>query len=235
MCGENDYIVEHKPVARDPKAKSSARRRPSQDCCLPGGAEMATLPLGKDHTILENVGQERIIWRNPKSAARSRRGAFTGKAPIMTIRLFAAAALSAWYSFVSANAFAAEFVEGTDRIKARAYSPAVITDGGRIVWLAGMGGITEADGKPINDFAGQTRRAFQNIEATLKKAGGTLADIVTMTVFIRNQADGDEFVKIRAEILKSGFPASALITAKDFAVPQLLVEIQAIAVIGERN
>jgi hypothetical protein len=68
-----------------------------------------------------------------------------------------------------------------------------------------------------------------------QKAGGTLADIVTMTVFIRNQADGDEFVKIRAEIFKSGFPASALITAKDFEVPQLLVEIQAIAVIGERN
>jgi enamine deaminase RidA (YjgF/YER057c/UK114 family) len=56
-----------------------------------------------------------------------------------------------------------------------------------------------------------------------------------MTVFIRNQADGDEFVKIRGKIFKSGFPASALITAKDFAVPELLVEIQAIAVIGERN
>jgi enamine deaminase RidA (YjgF/YER057c/UK114 family) len=137
----------------------------------------------------------------------------------MTSRLFTAAALIACYSLVSTMAGAAEFVEGTDRTKARAYSPAT----------------TDADGKPIADFSGQTRRAFQNIEATLKKAGGTLADIVTMTVFIRNQADGDEFVKIRADIFKSGFPASALITAKDFAVPQLLVEIQAIAVIGERN
>jgi enamine deaminase RidA (YjgF/YER057c/UK114 family) len=154
----------------------------------------------------------------------------------MTIRLFAAAALVTAHGLASASAGAAEFIEGTDRMKARAYSPAVITDGGRIVWLAGMGGITDADGKPITDFAGQTRRAFQNIEATLKRAaGGTLADIVTMTVFIRNQADGDEFVKIRGKIFKSGFPASALITAKDFAVPQLLVEIQAIAVIGERN
>ena len=153
----------------------------------------------------------------------------------MTIRLFAAAALIAAHGLASASAGAAEFIEGTDRMKARAYSPAVITDGGRIVWLAGMGGITDADGKPITDFAGQTRRAFQNIDATLKRAGGTLADIVTMTVFIRNQADGDEFVKIRGEIFKSGFPASALITAKDFAVPELLVEIQAIAVIGERN
>ena len=37
-------------------------------------------------------------------------------------------------------------------MKARAYSPAVITDGGRIVWLAGMGGITDADGKPDHGF-----------------------------------------------------------------------------------
>jgi enamine deaminase RidA (YjgF/YER057c/UK114 family) len=130
---------------------------------------------------------------------------------------------------------AAEFIEGNERTKARAYSPAVITDGGRIVWLAGTGGTNDADGKPITDFAGQTRQAFKNIDATLKRAGGTLADVVTMTVFIRNQADGDEFVKIRGEVFKSGFPASALITAKDFAVPQILVEIQSIAVIGERN
>ena len=76
---------------------------------------------------------------------------------------------------------AAEFLEGTERMKALAYSPAVITQGGRIVWLAGV--------------------------------GGTLSDIVTMTVFIRNQADGDAFVKIRTEVFKSGFPASALVTS----------------------
>jgi 2-iminobutanoate/2-iminopropanoate deaminase len=132
-------------------------------------------------------------------------------------------------------ATAAEYLEGNERTKVRAYSPAVITEGGRIVWLAGMGGTTDADGKPISDFAGQTRQAFRNIDATLKRTGGTLADVVTMTVFIRNQSDGDEFVRIRAEFFKSGFPASALITAKDFAVPQLLVEIQAVAVISERN
>jgi len=130
---------------------------------------------------------------------------------------------------------AAEVIGGDARTASRAYSPAVVTDGGRVVWLAGMGGTRTFDGKPIDDFAGQTRQAFKNIEATLQKAGGTLADVVTMTVFIRNQADGDEFVKIRGEVFKEKFPASALITAKDFAIPQLLVEIQAIAVVGERN
>ena len=75
---------------------------------------------------------------------------------------------------------------------------------------------------------------FRNIGATLKRAGGALSDIVTMTVFIRNHADGDAFVKNRAEVFKSGFPASALVTVKDFALPEHLIEIQAVAVIGEK-
>jgi 2-iminobutanoate/2-iminopropanoate deaminase len=131
-------------------------------------------------------------------------------------------------------ASAAEYITGDARNAQRSYSPAVITEGGRIVWLAGMGGTTGPDGKPITDFAGQARQAFKNIEATLQKAGGKLSDVVTMTVFIRNQSDGNEFVKIRGEVFKKDFPASALITAKDFAVPQLLVEIQAVAVVGAK-
>ena len=130
---------------------------------------------------------------------------------------------------------AAEFLEGTARMKERAYSPAVITEGGRIVWLAGMGGSTAADGSTIKDFGDQARQALRNIDSTLKRTGGTLADVVTMTVFIRHESDGDTFVKVRAETFKSGFPASALITVKDFARPEILVEIQAIAVLGERN
>jgi len=86
-----------------------------------------------------------------------------------------------------------------------------------------------------DDVVGQTRQTFKNIEAALKEAGATLNDIVTMTVMIRNQADGDEFVRIRGEIFKERFPASMLITAKDFANASLLVDVQSVAVVGERN
>jgi 2-iminobutanoate/2-iminopropanoate deaminase len=109
-----------------------------------------------------------------------------------------------------------------------------VTEGGRIVWLAGMGGTRAPDGNKIADFAGQTRQAFRNIEAALKRAGGTLENLVSMTVMIRNQSDGDEFVRIRGEFFKSKFPASMLITAKDFANPDLLVEIQSVGVIGDQ-
>ena len=79
----------------------------------------------------------------------------------MIIRLLAAVAVVPAYTLFRVSVGAAEFIQGTERTKARAYSPAVITEGGRIVWLAGMGGTTDADGKPIVDFAGQTRRGFK--------------------------------------------------------------------------
>jgi 2-iminobutanoate/2-iminopropanoate deaminase len=127
---------------------------------------------------------------------------------------------------------AAQYLEPTNA--QRSYGAGVVTEGGRIVWLAGMGGTVAPDGKKITDFAGQTRQAFRNIEAALKRTGGALENLVSMTVMIRNQSDGDEFVKIRGEFFKSKFPASMLITAKDFANPDLLVEIQSVAVIGDQ-
>jgi Endoribonuclease L-PSP len=73
------------------------------------------------------------------------------------------------------------FVEPSERQKARAYSPAVITEGGRIVWLAGQTAVADADGKDISgDFEAQTRRVFALIDETMRRAGGTLADLVTM-------------------------------------------------------
>jgi enamine deaminase RidA (YjgF/YER057c/UK114 family) len=129
-------------------------------------------------------------------------------------------------------ALAAQYLKPT--VAERSYSAGVVTQGGRIVWLAGTGGTNKPDGTRITDFSEQTRQAFRNIEATLKQAGGTLDDLVSMTVMIRNQADGDTFVKVRGEFFRgSKFPASMLITAKDFANPGLLVEIQSVAVIGD--
>jgi len=127
---------------------------------------------------------------------------------------------------------AAQYLQPTNA--QRSYGAGVVTEGGRIVWLAGMGGTTGPDGKKITDFAEQTRQAFRNIEKVVKEAGGSLENLVSMTVMIRNQADGDTFVKVRGEFFKSKFPASMLITAKDFANSDLLVEIQSVAVIGDQ-
>ena len=126
-----------------------------------------------------------------------------------------------------------QHLEGTDFQKSRAFSPAVVTEGGRIVWLAGQTATTDLDGKDISGkFDEQARTIFALMNRTLERAGGSLANLVTMTVFINDVRHGDRFVQIRKEIFPDGrFPASALLTLSGFARPGMLIEIQGIAVI----
>lgn len=126
-----------------------------------------------------------------------------------------------------------EYLEGTDFQQSRAFSPAVITQGGKTVWLAGQTAMVDEAGKDISgDFDAQARAIFAAIDKTLRRAGGTLANLVTMTVFINDPRYGDLFVKIRSEFFKDGkFPASALLTISHFARPGMLLEIQGVAVI----
>lgn len=121
------------------------------------------------------------------------------------------------------------FIAGTWE-KARAFSPAVIVTGGKMIFVAGHGGQVDDNGKSLaGDFEAQTRQTFRNIEATLKQAGATLEDLVTMTVFITDSRYGKQFTDIRLEIFKKDFPASALITCDGLARPEMLVEVQGIA------
>ncbi len=130
----------------------------------------------------------------------------------------------------------AKYIEGSERQKSRAYSPAVITEGGRTVWLAGQATTTDANGKDISgDFDAQTHRVFALMADVLKSAGGTLANLVTMTVFIKEARHGDRFVELRRQKFPDGqYPASALITVTNFARPGMEIEIQGVAVIGDR-
>lgn len=120
-----------------------------------------------------------------------------------------------------------------ERAESRAYSQAVITEGGRTIWLAGQVAIQDAAGKSlVGDFDGQAREIFRLLGETLKEAGGKLGDMVTMTVFITDQRHGDRLTELRKEIFGGDFPASALITCRALARPEMLVEVQGIAVVG---
>ena len=129
----------------------------------------------------------------------------------------------------------AQYLEGTPQQKNRAYSPAVITEGGRIVWLAGQTATVDENGTDISgNFEAQTHRVFALMDQTLRRAGGTLANLVTMTVFAKEPRHGDRFVEMRKEKFPDGrYPASALITVTNFARPGMEIEIQAIAVVGD--
>jgi 2-iminobutanoate/2-iminopropanoate deaminase len=132
--------------------------------------------------------------------------------------------------------WAADYLEKTEFQKSRAFSPAVVTEGGRIVWLAGQTATMDGDGKDISgNFEAQARRVFTLMDQTLKRAGGSLANLVTMTVFIKEARYGDRFVEIRRATFPDGnYPGSALITVSNFARPGMEIEIQGIAVIGDK-
>jgi 2-iminobutanoate/2-iminopropanoate deaminase len=117
--------------------------------------------------------------------------------------------------------------------QARGYSQAVTTAGGRTIWLAGQVAIEDSAGRSLaGDFDGQVREVFARLGRTLEEAGARLADMVTMTVFITDARLGDRFTQLRCEIFGDDFPASALITVAGLARPEMLVEVQGIAVIA---
>jgi enamine deaminase RidA (YjgF/YER057c/UK114 family) len=114
-----------------------------------------------------------------------------------------------------------------DPTTTRAYSHGVRV--ANLLFLAGQTGHDAQPQTPMGRFEAQTRRTFERMEVILRDAGATLDHLVTMTVFVTDIRFGDEFVRLRGEILKRDFPASALIGVSSLANPEALIEIQAIA------
>jgi enamine deaminase RidA (YjgF/YER057c/UK114 family) len=129
---------------------------------------------------------------------------------------------------------ARDYLKG-ERPQQRGYSEAVITEGGRTIWLAGQTATVDDAGKSLaGDFEGQARQVFKNLDRTLQKAGGKLGDMVQMTVFITDVRNGDRFTQIRREVFGDNFPGSALITITALALPEAKIEIQGYAVVGDK-
>ena len=153
---------------------------------------------------------------------------------ILRRRLVVAASAVLLITASAADAQTRSFIKG-ERPQQRGYSSAVITEGGKIVWLAGQLAVVDDAGKSLaGDFDGQVRQVFKLLGDTLAKAGGKLSDMVQMTVFITDVRNGDRLTELRREILRDNFPGSALITVTALAVPEAKVEIQGYAVIGGR-
>jgi 2-iminobutanoate/2-iminopropanoate deaminase len=130
---------------------------------------------------------------------------------------------------------AAEYMEKTPFQLSRAFSPGVVTSGGMIVWVAGQTATQDSQGNNIaNNFEAQVKQVFAQIDGIMKRAGGSLDNIVSMTVFIKESRYGDRFVEMRKDFFNNGnYPGSALITVTNFARPGIEIEIQAIGVVGD--
>ena len=97
-----------------------------------------------------------------------------------------------------------EYLAGTEFQTSRGYSAAVITQGGRIVWLAGQTTTRDAAGNDISgNFDAQVHEVFRLMDQTLRRAGGSLANLVTTTTFITDPRHGDRFIEIRRGMFRT--------------------------------
>ena len=83
-----------------------------------------------------------------------------------------------------------------------------------------------------NDMAAQARQVFNNVRAVLAEAGATMEDVVKITAFLTDMGRFAEYAQARAEAFPNNIPASTAVTSPTLVMPELLVEVEAVAVIG---
>ena len=114
----------------------------------------------------------------------------------------------------------------------RGYTHVVGVTGGRTLYVSGQialdrGGALVGPG----DLKAQTRQVFENLQAALATEGAGLDDIVKLTVFMTDASQVQTFREVRDAFLPRASPASSLVQVARLVRPDLLIEVEAIAVV----
>ena len=112
------------------------------------------------------------------------------------------------------------------------YSQAVKAEGNRLLFISGMTA-RDKDGNIVGegDLKVQTRQVLENIKAVLEKVGATFDQIVKVTVFVTDMSRFKEIHEIRAQYFKKDYPASSMVQVSRLVSPDMMIEIEAIAVL----
>ena len=117
------------------------------------------------------------------------------------------------------------------------FSHGILTAGGRLLFLAGQTA-SDAHGRIVSpgNLVAQYGQVLRNHQAVLEAAGGTMQDVVKLTIFVHNRDDYLAHLKALGEVHRSFFgryyPATALFEISRFYQDDALIEIEGIAVLA---
>ena len=129
-----------------------------------------------------------------------------------------------------------EFSNPEGLYEPRAYSHVITVTGGKIAFISGQIAFDSAGelvGK--DDFRAQVQQVFKNLELAVQGVGGSLNDIIKITIFIPNYdlaVHRPILNEVRSAVFGNHAPASSLVGVQALVFPEILIEIEAVAVIG---
>ena len=111
------------------------------------------------------------------------------------------------------------------------WSPAIlVTHPGKLLFISGL---TSRDATGVvlhrGDIRAQTRMICENLKATVEAAGGTLQDLVSVTVFVTDIMQFDAIHEVRRQYFASEPPASTMVEVTRLVHADMLIEINAVA------
>jgi enamine deaminase RidA (YjgF/YER057c/UK114 family) len=135
---------------------------------------------------------------------------------------------------VAAQGTGTRYINPKGLVKPTGYTHLVIAPDGRTVYIAGQVAL-DSTGKVVGegDFTVQAEQVFRNLRHALESVGGSMADLVKTTTFITDIKNLSALRDVRTRHLaKTQPPANTLVAVSSLARPELLIEIEGMAVLS---
>jgi reactive intermediate/imine deaminase len=114
------------------------------------------------------------------------------------------------------------------------YEPFRLAQGyrvGELLFISGQAAI-DMNGHIVggDDFNAQAEQVFANLDRVLRAGGSSLANVIKVTIFLRDMANFPKIVELRGRYFTPPYPADTIVEVSSLYTPEALLEIEAIAV-----
>ena len=102
---------------------------------------------------------------------------------------------------------------------------------GDLIFVSGQAAIDEHGIVGAGDFGAQAEQAFGNLREVLEAGGSSMRDIVKVTIYLTDMANFPKIVDLRGKWFSEPYPADTIVQVVALALPELEIEIEAVAAV----